>query len=37
MIRYGRRKPLLSRFGAQVVGDGLAVLEERAIFARYGL
>jgi serine protease SohB len=37
MIRYGRRKPLLSRFGAQVVGDGLAALEERAIFARYGL
>ena len=37
MIQYGRRRPLLSRFGAQVVGDGLAALEERAIFARYGL
>lgn len=37
LIRYGRRKPLLSRFGAQVVEDGLATLEERAQFARYGL
>ncbi|MCV2892892.1 S49 family peptidase [Lentibacter sp. XHP0401] len=37
LIRYGRRKPLLARFGAQVVNDGLAAIEERAEYARFGL
>lgn len=35
--RYGPRKPLLARFGAQVVDDAIASLEERAEFARFGL
>lgn len=34
---YGQKKSLLQRIGAQIVGDGLAALEERALFARYGL
>ena len=36
-MRYGRKKSLLSRFGAQVATGGLGALEERAEFARYGL
>ena len=35
--RYGQRKSLLSRFGAQIVDDALAGIEERAAFARFGL
>ncbi|MBE1285715.1 MAG: S49 family peptidase [Rhodobacteraceae bacterium] len=35
--RYGIRKPLLARFGAQIAGDALGSIEERAEFARYGL
>lgn len=35
--RYGQKKPLLARFGAQIVGDTVAGLEERAAFARFGL
>jgi serine protease SohB len=35
--RYGTKKGLLSRFGAQVVGDALQGIEERAQFARFGL
>ncbi|WP_224824940.1 S49 family peptidase [Cognatishimia sp. MH4019] len=34
---YGQKKPLLQRLGAQIVGDGFAALEERALYARYGL
>jgi serine protease SohB len=37
LLRYGRKKPLLSRFGARVLEDGVAALEERAHFARFGL
>ncbi|WP_341367125.1 S49 family peptidase [Yoonia sp. BS5-3] len=35
--RYGQKKPLLARFGSQIVGDTLASIEERAAFARFGL
>lgn len=35
--RYGLRRPLLSRFGAHVVNDAVAGIEERAAFARFGL
>lgn len=35
--RYGMRRPMLSRLGAQVVDDSIAGLEERAAFARFGL
>ncbi len=35
--RYSMRRPLLSRFGAQLVQDGVAGIEERAAFARFGL
>jgi serine protease SohB len=35
--RYGSKKGLLSRFGAQIVGDALHGIEERAQFARFGL
>jgi len=35
--RYGQRRSLMQRFGAQVVGDAIASIEERADFARYGL
>lgn len=35
--RYGAKKGLLSRFGAQIVGDALHGVEERAQFARFGL
>ncbi len=34
---YGPRKNLLSRFGAQVIADLDHGLEERALYARYGL
>ncbi|WP_025050594.1 S49 family peptidase [Sulfitobacter noctilucae] len=35
--RYGVRRGFLSRFGAQVVEDAAAGIEERAAFARFGL
>lgn len=35
--RYGQRRSVWARFGAQMVGDTLAGLEERAAFARFGL
>ncbi len=35
--RYGQRKLMLSRFGAQIVGDAIGSIEERAAFARFGL
>ncbi len=34
---YGPRRTLLQRFGAQVVGEGLTALEERAAYARFGV
>lgn len=35
--RYEMRRPFLSRFGAQIVDDAVAGIEERAAFARFGL
>lgn len=35
--RYGLRRPLLSRFGAQLAQDALGGIEERAAFAQFGL
>jgi serine protease SohB len=34
---YQQRRPLLSRFGTQLLGDALAQAEERALYARFGL
>ncbi|PWE32561.1 S49 family peptidase [Maritimibacter sp. 55A14] len=33
----GPRRPLLARFGARVLDDAHAMIEERALWARYGL
>lgn len=35
--RYGQRRPFLSRFGASMVQDAVAGIEERAAYARFGL
>jgi signal peptide peptidase SppA len=35
--RYGQKRSILSRFGAQIIGDAVASVEERAAFARFGL
>ncbi|MBQ2261344.1 MAG: S49 family peptidase [Loktanella sp.] len=35
--RYGQKRSILSRFGAQIVGDTIAGIEERAAFSRFGL
>ena len=34
---YAQKKPLLGRLGAQVVGDAMSEVEDRAAFARFGL
>lgn len=34
---YAMKKPLLGRLGAQVLGDAVAEIEDRAAFARFGL
>ena len=34
---YGQKRTLLGRFGAQIVDDAVAGIEERAAFARFGL
>lgn len=34
---YQQRRPLLSRFGASIVGDALAEVEGRAAFSRFGV
>ncbi len=34
---YSMKRPLLSRFGASVMGDAMAEIEDRAAFARFGL
>ncbi|WP_380054931.1 S49 family peptidase [Falsihalocynthiibacter sp. SS001] len=36
-VRYGPKKPLLRRFGAQLLGDAVEKIEERGEFARFGL
>lgn len=35
--RYGMRRSVWSRFGAQIAGDAISAVEERAEFARFGL
>lgn len=35
--RYNIRRSIFSRFGAAIVGDAIAEIEDRAAFARYGL
>lgn len=35
--RYGQRRPFLRRFGAALLADAAAAVEERALYARYGL
>lgn len=35
--RYGLRRPIWSRFGAELAQDALSGIEERAQFARFGL
>ena len=35
--RYGPKRSLLSRFGAQLIGQAMAEIDERAAFARFGL
>ncbi len=35
--RYARRRPLLQRFGAQIVDQAIGAVEDRAAFARFGL
>ena len=35
--RYGVKRPLLARFGAQMVNDAVQGIEERAAYARFGL
>ncbi len=37
MAHYGQRRGLLRRFTAEVIGDALAGVEDRALWARYGL
>lgn len=34
---YGPRRSILRRFGASLVGDALGVVEDRSLWARYGL
>ncbi|WP_420568390.1 S49 family peptidase [Thalassovita sp.] len=36
-LRYGRRRGLFQRFGAQLTDDALTSIEERAAYARFGL
>nr|WP_309503508.1 S49 family peptidase [uncultured Roseovarius sp.] len=37
IARYGRKRGLFSRFGANIAQDAIAAVEDRASFARYGL
>ncbi|QYX56495.1 S49 family peptidase [Roseovarius sp. SCSIO 43702] len=37
LLRYGRKKGLLARFGASMAEDALGAIEERAEFARFGI
>ena len=37
LARYGRRRGLLQRFGAGIMQDAVAAIEERADYARFGL
>ena len=35
--RYGVKRSIFQRFGAQIVGDAIAGIEDRAAYARFGL
>ncbi|WP_093915479.1 S49 family peptidase [Sulfitobacter marinus] len=35
--RYGSRRGLLSRFGAQIIGDAIGGIDEHAAYAKFGL
>jgi serine protease SohB len=37
LVPYGMKRPFLQRFGAQITGAALETLEDRALWARYGL
>ncbi|NUB46619.1 S49 family peptidase [Fertoebacter nigrum] len=37
LVPYGQKRGLLSRFGAGLLGSALAEVEDRALWARYGL
>ena len=37
LARYGRKRGLFQRFGAQIIDDAVGVIEERAAYARFGL
>ncbi|MXU66779.1 S49 family peptidase [Oceanomicrobium pacificus] len=37
LVPHGRKRSIFKRLGAQIVADGLAGLEDRALWARYGL
>ncbi|MEO0782708.1 MAG: S49 family peptidase [Pseudomonadota bacterium] len=37
LARYGRKRGLFQRFGAQIIDDAVGVMEERAAYARFGL
>ena len=37
IVSYGIRRPFLSRFGLALAEDALALAEERALWARYGM
>ncbi|MBC7141748.1 MAG: S49 family peptidase [Rhodobacteraceae bacterium] len=37
LVPYGAKKPFLQRFGARVLGEALDQIEDRALWARYGL
>jgi serine protease SohB len=34
---YGPKRPLLARFGAQLLGDAIGQIDDRALWARFGL
>lgn len=37
LVPYGQRRSILQRFGARVISDALAGVEERALWAQFGL
>lgn len=37
LVPYGVKKPLFQRFGAHFLGEALEMVEERALWSRYGL
>jgi serine protease SohB len=37
LVAYGQRRSLLQRFGSQITGSALSEVEDRALWARFGL